>query len=286
MRKVFGPGCGRLLLPAVAVMIGTATLVPQRAGAQFFWDQPRLSADDAARVVMDRGFRPLRRPFRNDKVYVADVIDRRGRQERLIVSADSGEIVQRFFIEGRRDASLPPGPVPPATIPNTERRSGLFSRLFGGEDDQPEDRREEPGSQFAPNYALPPPAPAVQPRPRPKRVPRVVERAPETVPAYAPIESAPLAPATAAPPPATATSAPPAPSATVAAPPPDKPAVRAVNKDPLAIPGSREDDEKTAAKPATFAVARPAPKPVPAVAPKPADPKPAEAKSVPVAPLD
>ncbi len=286
MRKVFGTRGGALLLPAVAVALGAAVLAPQRARAQFFWDQPRLSADDAARAVMQRGFRPIHRPFRNNDVYVADVIDRRGRQERLIVSADSGDVVQRFFVEGGRaigpgaDPTIPPGPVPPANVPNADKPS-LFSRLFGGDD---AGQKPEPPPQFAPNYALPPPA---QPRPRPKRVPRVVERAPETVAPSSPVESAPLAPANPAQPAPAApavTSAPPTaqPSEPGSGAPPDKP--RAVNKDPLAIPGSKEDDEKSAPKPATFAVARPAPKPAPVGSAAAA--KPPGSKSVPVAPLD
>ncbi len=293
MRKVLGTmGLGGLALTTV---LASTVVAPQAARAQFFWDQPRFSADDVARAVVERGFRPIHRPFRNDQVYIADVFDRRGRQERLIVSADSGEIVQRFFVEGTRnlrsdvDPTIAPGPVPPGRIPNEDNQPSLFSRLFGGDgQDKQEHQEQQQPSQFEPNYALPAPV-----RPRPKRVPRVVERAPETVPPYAPIESAPLAPVTPA---AVAPATAPSPVATVAPQPaqailpPAQPAAappapssgRVTSKDPLAIPGSREDDDKTP-KPAAFAVAHPAPKPA---APAPAPPKAPEVKSVPVAPLD
>ncbi len=266
---------GAALLCSCAGALGT-TLMPSRADAQFFWDQPRVSPDDVARSVMARGFRPLRVPVRNDSVYVADVLDRRGRHERLIVSADSGAILQRFYLEDgqgfRRfaDPTIPPGPIPPGRIPEGDNQPNVFSRLFGGQDAEPD--RAAP--QLAPDRPIPAP---VQPRPRIKRVPRVVDRAPETVAPLTPVESAPLGPsATPASPPPAAAVAPPAPAPSTPAtpavttlPPAGERPVRVIRMDPLALPAPKEPDKPAAVN--ASASAKPA---------KPAG------KDVPVAPLD
>ena len=283
----------RRLLAGWAVVLGVAAL-PQSAHAQFFfWDRPHFSADDAARSVIDRGFRPLARPVQNGDVYTADVIDRRGRRERLIVSAENGQILQRFVMEDDRsgfrryaDPTIPRGPVPPGRIPNEDSQPNVFSRLFSG------DRNDTATG----STTLEPGAP-VDTQPKARRRPRLVERTPEPARPASRIDSAPLAPPTApaasAPSAAPAPGAAPAPSALAPTPapapapsrqadvPPDRP-VRNVVTNPLSIPGTREQDEKTTrATPATASAA-----PVPA---RPAAPKPpavAPSPDVPVAPLD
>ena len=242
---------------AATLAAGGLALTSGGARAQFFfWDQPRYSADDAARIALQHGFRPLAQPARNDRVYLADVSDQRGRRERLIISADSGEILQRFYLDdGRRyrrfaDPSIPRGPVPPGRIPDDESRSQV-TRLApdDGALDQPDD--------MAPEDRPPP-------RQRPARIKRnrAVDQAPDTI-HQTPVESAPLAPATpapaalqpmapAAPAPAQAALPPAAPAAqpqpAILAPAPvvaDKPS-RPISHDPLAIPGSREEDQAVA----------------------------------------
>ena len=258
---------------AGALALAGTLMLAQPARAQFFWNsQPRLSADDVARVVMRRGYSPVRQPLLNDRVYVADVFDRRGRRERLIVTADSGEIVQRFFLDNERfrreaDLSIPRGPVPPGRIPEPPRERSLFSRLFGDDHDAAAARPDDDDD----DRLVPTP---LEPRPRPRRLPRTVERTPDVVRPLAPVESAPLAPVRppASRPPAAAPATPSAsipPAAATAPAVPERPG-RPIARDPLAIPGSRDEDRKAAAT---------------AAPPKPATPPPAP-RDVPVAPLE
>ena len=270
---------GRAAVVAGGVAVALVTLAPA-ARAQFFWEHPRYSADDIARIAMQHGFHPLARPFRNADVYLADVVNGRGRRERLVVNAETGEILQRFVLDdGQRyrryaDPSIPRGPVPPGRIPNDDNQPSFFSRLFSGNEDAAPPQAE--GDDI--------PVP-VQPRAPRARRPRVVEQTPETV-RQTPVESAPLAPAAprVIPPRITRSPATPAP-AEAALPPPATPApsdrpVRSISKDPLAIPGTRESDAP-AAKPAPAATARVSAPPV--VPPKPAA---AVKEAVPVAPLE
>ncbi len=280
---------------ATILAAGAMTGLSRPAQAQFFfWDRPKYSEDDVARLAIQHGFRPLSRPSRNDDVYVADVIDQRDRRERLVFSADTGEILQRYYLDAGRgyrrfaDPSIPRGPLPPGRIPDEDSGHNQFSRLSPG------DRDADPG--FFPDDQE-------RPQPRPPRVrrPRTVEQAPETV-HQAPVESAPLAPAAPAPAPLR-NPAPPAPAPAQAALPPPQPAAvqptvappvpaptppadkptRSISRDPLAIPGTRErDDEKAAASKAATAsppAAQPAPRP-PAKTAAPVKP------AVPVAPLE
>lgn len=281
---------GRAAVIAGSVAAALVALTPP-AQAQFFWDHPRFSADDIARIAMQHGFHPLARPFRNDDVYLADVVNGRGRRERLVVNAESGEIVQRFVLdEGQRyrryaDPSIPRGPMPPGRIPNDDNQPGFFNRLFSGNEDASPPRAE--GDDI--------PVP-VQPRAPRVRRPRLVEQTPETV-HQTPVESAPLAPAAprVIPPRITQTpvtpSAAPAeaalpPAAPAAAPAPataptpsDRPA-RSISRDPLAIPGNREADAP-AVKAVPAATARVIP--LTTSPPKPATPV---KQAVPVAPLE
>ncbi|WP_131113187.1 hypothetical protein [Lichenihabitans psoromatis] len=271
-----------VLIASWAALLG-GVLAPKPASAQFFWDQPRLSADDAAGSVIDKGFRPLAPPVRNEGVYLADVVDRRGRRERLVVSADNGEILQRFVMDDRRafrrniDPTIPRGPVPPAQIPSEDNQPNMFTRLFGGGND---DTNQQPPNASQ-GHELPVPA---QPRPpRVKRAPRVVERTPEPA-RSSPIETSPLAAPDQQPAPATgsvspaatstpvvsapAVSAPAASAPTVAAPAGDRP-VRSIVTNPLSLPGTREQDDKSKGTATASSAAR-----------KPAG------KDVPVAPLE
>ncbi len=59
--------------------------------------QPR----QVRRSIADQGFRVLSPLRRNGSVFVADVLDRRGRHERLIVAAADAQILQRFYLDDR-----------------------------------------------------------------------------------------------------------------------------------------------------------------------------------------
>lgn len=250
---------------SLAVLSGLVTTGP--AQAQFFWDRPGLSADDAARVAIQHGFRVLARPVRNDDVYMVHVIGRRGDREQLIIEADTGRILQRFSLERHpdrvyRDPTIPPGPLPPGRIPTEERRSngGFFARLFGNDEPDGGDAVETSRPAYGDRpVAGSPNQPGRIPRAR--RQARALEGVPETV-HQSPVESAPLAPPPAVPSlprtvaaPRPAPSRPPAeaslPAASAPAPPPSVPAPsdrsgRVISSNPLAIPGSREQDEKAA----------------------------------------
>ncbi len=148
---------------------------------------------------------------RNGSVFVADVIDRRGRRERLIVAAADAQILQRFYLDGSRGSGTAPreteqqpsfasrffgdsdgGLTPPAPIPSLGRRPGVSN------DDAAPVRRysdvDEGGDQTV-VPALPvrpqPPIKTVKPRPR------FVDRTPDTagqIRAPGAVETAPLAP--------------------------------------------------------------------------------------------
>jgi hypothetical protein len=272
----------RLALLTASVAGGCLAACSTAAEAQFFWDQPRYSADDVARIAMQHGFRPLAQPMRNDSVYLADVVDQRGRRERLVINADSGEILQRFYLDyGQRrrryaDPTIPRGPVPPGMIP--DENGSQVTRL------SPDDGTNDRPQAFDPDEQ--------QDRPPPRRMrhPRAAERDFGSV-RPAPVESAPLAPPAqppaalrptpANPPAPVQASLPPTPSTPPATPatslPPTaaeaKPS-RPISRDPLAIPGSREQDQAASNKLKTEAA-------VPAS--KPAGPVRA---AVPVAPLE
>ena len=64
-------------------------------------DSPRSRV---RRSITDRGFRVLAPLRRNGSVFVADVVDQRGRRERLIVAAADAQILQRFLVD---DGSRP-----------------------------------------------------------------------------------------------------------------------------------------------------------------------------------
>jgi hypothetical protein len=261
------------LLAGFTIAVAGASL-PQPAAAQFFWEQPGLSPRDIAHSVMQQGFRPIAEPVRNNDVYVADAIDRRGRRERLIVNADSGQILQRFYVDFERgyrqrvDPTIPRGPVPPGRIPDEPGHSNIFSRLFGGDQDE-----AAPGPALQPQRDVPAP---VHPRPHPKR-PRTADREPETVRRPDTIESTPLAPPSAAAPSNNAAPSTPAPTATA---PSDRP-IRSIVRNPLSLPGTREDDAAAAAAKSGSSASAAASH---ATATKPATAAPA--KVVPVAPLD
>ena len=256
------------------VLICAAT--PHPALAQFNFFQPsEASVQDVYDAISDHGFRLAGPLMRNGDVYVADVVDRSRRRERLIIAARSGQIIQRFFVDlgGPNGRSYSAGV---AGVPRAARNQddNFFSRLSRGfADDGPPPRpplglgdRDEPAEAVAP-----PVAPKRIVRPRPTDIePRVATRREE-----APITSAPLpltpAPANA---PTVAPVRPAAPSvASVppsSAPSPSPPSASAsrptvVSVDPLRIPGEK-------------------PKPVAETAA--AKPAPAKAADVPVAPLD
>ena len=324
-------GAGMRILPVLALglVFGLAAL-PQSATAQVFggwggwgnggfWtnggNDDGLQPRQVRRSIAEQGFRVISPMRRNGSVFVADVLDRRGRRERLIVAAADAQILQRFYLDDSRGAApreteqqpsfasrffgdTEPGPTPPAPIPSLGRRPGVpnenatQTRRYGDLDD---------GGDTALVPALPvrpqPPIRTVKPRPR------FVERTPDaTGPVRLPgaVDASPLNPATPSPAaprpklvePARAPSGP-SPSPKVAsrpdvpptapvAPPSRRPA------DPLALPGTPNAAE--ASTPPVRSVSggitgTPAATPSAAASPAPAV-APPKTGDVPVAPLD
>lgn len=298
------PAAARVL--ALGLGLAAASL-PQAARAQFFggwggWDSgggwDGMGPRQVRQSITEQGFRVLAPVRRNGNVFVADVIDPRGRRERLIVAAADAQILQRFYVDdgrapggfGRGDgtgfAARDPDQVdrgslvPPALIPDGGRR---FNDVRGGVAPAPRlgDLNDDSGTALVPAPVKPrPPIRTVRPPPR------VVERTPDNaIPQREPtaVEATPLAPA----PPrprivepqrAPAVQAP----AAVASRPEPAPAAAAQQprrlSDPLAIPGAGQKAAGAPAAPPVRSVSGAvtgAPAAVPA---KPAD--------VPVAPLD
>ncbi len=212
----------RALRAAAVVALGLAAAgAPGAAQAQFFggwggWDNggtwDGLAPQQVRRAITDRGFRVLAPLRRNGSVFVADVLDQRGRRERLIVAAADAQILQRFLVD---DGSRPmpratddgrgialrggdDGLIPPADIPDTGRRAlRPLDRdppvpRFGDADPGTDAIDPAPGPDGVPRRAAPP-IRTVKPRPR------IVERTPEaptTGREPGPVETTPLAPAT------------------------------------------------------------------------------------------
>lgn len=283
----------RACAAAAVLTVAAGLAAPRPAQAQFFWEQPRFSSDDAARIAIQHGFRVLARPIRNNDVYVTQVVDRRGARAQLIIAADSGRILQRFYVEADRmeradrDPTILPGPIPPGRVPMRERRpdGGFFARLFGDDTPDAGDAAEPSRRSYGDRPLFNGPDQPVR-APRARRQPRVVESAPETI-HQEPVESAPLAPPpslprTAAPPRTAPVRTPAEASLPAAGAPATPPAAidrsgRAISSNPLAIPGSREQDEKAAQ--ATHGPAR-------AAAPAPVKPPDTPKAPVAVAPLE
>jgi hypothetical protein len=148
-RVIFTARGGRArALAALGIAGGLLVSLAGSAEAQFFgWSLPpaygvpesaMIAPGEIYRMVADHGYRIRDRLQRNGRVYLIDVVDRRGRALRLIIDAYQGDILQRF-------ATAPPRPV--ASIPQPQSSADLY-----------------PQYSAYPAYpdAAPPPAAAVQ----------------------------------------------------------------------------------------------------------------------------
>ena len=265
---------GKRVLRALAVTLCFgAAAVSSPAHAQFFgwngWDNGGdngLPGPQVRRSITQQGFRVLGPLRRNGDVFVADVIDRSGRHERLIVGSGDAQILQRFYVDDGRgpgrfvrgdETDGSGGLVPPADIPGLVQPRGERPRRFAEPPADPAVPPRRFGDLDAPsdpdNGVVDAPSPRNQPPIRTVRPgPRTVERAPETPERRMPtaVESTPLAPVTpkSRPVDAPARAAAPkaAPAAAVASRPDDTPAPASSAlptaqphrmTDPLAIPG-------------------------------------------------
>lgn len=195
-RSRFGRTAKRLI-PAGLLVLSVATVVmPPSAQAQFFnWGDGAgfsggfgwggwggMGPAQVAQAIGVQGFRIVAPLRHNGAVFVAEVIDRRGRRERLIVAAADGQILRRFILDEARmprSARMIPGddieqqmdrvdrgelvpPVPPISIPNIDAPS----RDYGTVDDNP---------------VIEPIRPRAAPRPLRLPKPRMVDRTPDVI---------------------------------------------------------------------------------------------------------
>lgn len=324
-----GSLAGRAAVSVLALGLA-ATALPKTASAQFWGGGGWGGGDDGAwggmwgapgpadvrQQLAQQGFRTIAPIRRQGAVFVADVIDRGGRRERLIVAAADGQVLQRFLLDGGGPAGVyAPAPrrlprdsysqpmnradrgdlVPPADIPDAPVRRQpprVPQRDDGGSGYEAYGERDD-GPTIEPVRPAQPPVKIVKPQ-----RPRVVDRTPEGTQPEKPVFRKPLDPptATAAVPPASAKPAgqPASPAVAPASPAPvPAPSTTTRLRDPLAIPGGKEGDVKAPASTASTA-----PRIIPGVtgapAVKAAQPAPAASDAepkkrpadVPAAPLD
>ena len=159
-------------------------LAPAAAQAQLFgfWNygfglpEVGIDGDDVPGIVADAGYALVARPQRNGRVFVADSRDAYGGLHRLIISIDSGEIVQSFELGGRRAgrgdptlrdfaarpiprdglAPIPLGPVPLARVPKARvARANAEPEIIRGITG-PEPVTPKPARQVKPRLPKPP----------------------------------------------------------------------------------------------------------------------------------
>jgi len=181
-----------------------------------------LSPYEIMSIVRSTGLAPLTRPMRRGPYYVLVAVDRVGRQMRVMVDAQLGDIVNlrpasaygSYGPEPGRPSGVPAGAPP---LPEGAGTPAAYGAHPGVDAPPPPPPRSIPNFRAAnpPSIASPPtrlavaepalPPPPPLPRPRPKV-------ALNDAPAPAPAAAAPVAPAAASPPAPTAAPPSPAPS--------------------------------------------------------------------------
>jgi hypothetical protein len=275
--------------------------------------QGMLRPRQVMRILLEQGYRPVGQILRNGDVFVVNVIDPDGMQQRVVVDAYQGEVLQTHDVTQ---------PTPPADIPGApavgdnveEQRPRMATPVPGPTNNNGEERQQRlavPAPRTA--NAEPPVGPlpstgASKPRLSEKEevaksvLSPIVPMKPPIKPMPAPKPIAPKppageakakpsvespAPAVAATPPVVAPQPAPTP-APIAAPAPTKvekptPPAQAVEAPPAAAPAPAAAPVAAAAPPRP--VAAPAPSPAPAK-PEPPKPAPGPLTDVPVAPLE
>ena len=149
-----------------------------------------VRAGEIAGIVAEEGFVLVAPPRLNGLVWLADVSDRRGGRQRLVIDARSGDIVQSFvlgaprpadgFSDGRRVARTMPGN--PRVIPGIDGDPNEDTSAPANRQSPP--RATRPVQGTAPTSARPPSKPAAtsaaraepasptNPRPEPRKAPR------------------------------------------------------------------------------------------------------------------
>ncbi len=172
---------GNALRAAALGLVLAGMASPQAARAQFFnfeggWGGgASWGGMDPAAVydaITERGFKVLAPLRRNGPVFVADVLDRRGLRERLVVAAADAQVLRRFYLD---DPRLP-GFAPRDGDPGDEPRQRPFDRADRELPPVPPAVIPGMGTQGDVTRV---PGPDVQPLQKRAPRPRVVERTPE-----------------------------------------------------------------------------------------------------------
>jgi hypothetical protein len=117
---------------AMLVVAGCLCLGAAPAEAQLFnWLDSSIPAEQIVRMIQTSGYRLTAPLIRRGEVYVADVVGRRNKGERLIISAQDGRLLQRFAsTSSRRRVPESDGWQNPP-----QQQSNLFSNWFNGDDE-------------------------------------------------------------------------------------------------------------------------------------------------------
>ena len=182
MRDLWGwkPARGKASrLAAAALALGLAgSALPAPANAQFFggWDGwggssggwGGVGPGEVYQAIAERGFRVIAPLRRNGSVFVDDVLDRRGRRERLVVAAADAQILRRFYLD---DPRLP------GFVPRGQAGAGDTEGERADRGDEPVPPGVIPGIGRGDDDAVPAMRPPRAKPVRPAR-PRTVERTP------------------------------------------------------------------------------------------------------------
>jgi hypothetical protein len=211
--------CAGLLLLGFGAA-GTAEAQTVYAGPGF--PDPALPPYEIMSIVRSTGLAPLTRPMRRGPYYVLVAVDRVGRQMRVVVDAQLGDIVnlRPALAAGSYgpEVGRPNGPLGVAAAPPDKAGATPAYGLHPGGDNVPPptpprsipnartvtpDMASPPTRLAVAEPALPPPPPL--PRPRPKLA---LNEAPAQMPLQAPAEGPAAPPAVKPPVPAAAASSP------------------------------------------------------------------------------
>jgi hypothetical protein len=187
-KRVLPKLAGLVLAASAAMAAGSAQAQPFFGyfGYRTYEVPSTLPPEAVYRQLVRVGYQPLGRIQRNGRVFIADVIDPRRRQLRLVIDSSDGTILERYMIAARAATSDEFGVSAPLRQPDVR---------------PPARRKPEPrtASRIAPpdngadrNRAVPPvTGPEVIPAPIPQAAPVRPDRATRSEPSVAEVPATP-----------------------------------------------------------------------------------------------
>jgi hypothetical protein len=231
---------------------------------------PAIPAPEIYRRLLNRGYQLNSAMQRNGGVYLADVVDARGQQQRLVIDAYRGRVLQAFAYGPPRPAGLVPRPDGYRAGPAYASREPMPPQAaLPGQD--PRDPHIIPG--------LGPQRHVAEPKQKRRSKTATREVAPKETPAAAPAAPSEATAPPRAPEPAQAASPPPSQSTPTAS----VPAKAAIEP---AAPAPKSAPKPAAATASSAPVAQPKPAVVPTAPSAKPENKPGYANGVPINPLD